>query len=105
MVLNEGSSSKPQRGIVKRTLIYVLGFGLGSLGIASCLSFAMMSVADGVMPSDTAKPAATTAPKIIGATDGAGAKSKPKLSPRKPASKARRGRANQGATKSSDQPL
>lgn len=105
MVLNENFGSKPRGGIIKRTLLYVLGFGLGSLLIAGVLSFTMMSIADGVMPSGSAKkPAGTAAPKIIGAPKDGATKGKGKVAP-KPASKARPGRANEGAKKGSDQPL
>ena len=107
MVLNEKLSAKPRGGLVKRTLLYVLGFGLGSMAIAGCMSFAMMAITDGVMPSKEAKPASTVAPKIIGTPTDDAKKGTTKLSP-KPASKARRGRANQvpkDPKKSSARPL
>lgn len=111
MVLSDKFAAKPRAGLLKRTLLYVLGFGLGSLAIASVLSFTLMSIAGSVIPSKDAVPADSgapgTAPKIIGSPEEGVEKSKTKLAPR-PASKARRPRANEAsgaATKSSDQPL
>ncbi len=106
MVLSD--KAKPRAGILKRTIIYVLGFGFGSLAIAGVLALSMMSIADAVIPSKNASTASSTGPNIIGAPDAnAKAKSKTKLSP-KPASKARQPRANEGrgaAKKSSKKPL
>ena len=104
MVLNEKLGAKPRASIVKRTILYVLGFGLGSLAMAGCLSFAFMSVAEGVMPSKNAKPSSTAAPNIVGSPTDGDEDGTAKLPP-KAASKARRGRANEGASKSADQPL
>lgn len=104
MVLNEKLGAKPRASIAKGTILYVLGFGLGSLAMAGCLSFAFMSVAEGVMPSKDVKPTGTTAPNIIGSPTDGDDDGNAKLAP-KAASKARRGRANEGAGKSADQPL
>lgn len=112
MVLSDKFAAKPRAGLLKRTLFYVLGFGLGSLAIATILSVALMSIAGSVIPSKDAAPAGSVAPgtvvpQIIGSPEDGVQKSKTKLAPR-PASKARRPRANQAtgaASKSSDQPL
>ncbi len=107
MVLNEKLGAKPRRGLLTRTVFYILGFGAGSLAVAGCLSFAMMSIADGVIPAKHAKATGTSSPNIIGTPSDRDKKSKAALAP-KPASKARRGRGNEGSgagKKSADQPL
>jgi hypothetical protein len=107
MVLNEKLGARPRAGLVKRTILYVLGFGLGSLAFAGCLSFAMMSIADAALPSKDAKAAGTTAPKIIGTPKGGDKEGKTKLAPKAP-SKARRGRGNESpgaGKKGAGQPL
>jgi hypothetical protein len=80
MVLSDRFGSQgPQQGLLKRTLVYVAGFGLGSLLIAGLLSFALVSIAEAVLERPT-KPSTTTSKNLpIGA--------------KKPASKAPAGRA------------
>jgi hypothetical protein len=51
MVLSDRFAGKTPRSLLKRTLLYVLAFGLGSLLIASILGFAMVSIAEGVLPA------------------------------------------------------
>ena len=94
MVLSE-SYTKPPSNIWKRTLIYVLAFGLGSLMVAGLLGFGAMSVADKLLP----QPKDRTA---TGARKGGPTAGDPKLPgkptpPRKPGSKAKRPRGNDTA--------
>jgi len=94
MVLSE-SHTKPPSNIWKRTLIYVLAFGFGSLIVATLLGFTAISVAEGLLPQP--KDRTATGPRKGGTTTG-----DPKLpgkttSPRKPGSKATRPRGNDSA--------
>jgi hypothetical protein len=94
MVLSDRYGGKPKAGVLKRTLLYVVAFGLGSLLLAAGLSFAMVSLAEGLLPgapgaARSGQPASEgEAPVIIGAK-GKGF--------RTPVSKARRSRGNEGA--------
>jgi hypothetical protein len=104
MVLSE-SHAKPPSNIWKRTLIYVLAFGFGSLMVASLLGFTAISVAEGLLP----QPKDRTA---TGARKGGPSTGDPKLTgkttpPRKPGSKATRPRGNDtaGADKNTEQEL
>ncbi len=112
MVLSDKFGTPPRGGLVKRTVLYVLGFGLGSLAVAGVLSLILTTIADSVMtPKSTAAAGSAlppgVVPNIIGAPSPEGDKAKSNLGP-KPASKARRPRANEAtgaADDGSEQPL
>jgi len=50
MVLSDRYAGKPPASLFKRTLIYVLSFGLGALAVVAVLSFTMVSIAEGLLP-------------------------------------------------------
>lgn len=58
MVLSDRYGGTKRPSIVKRTVIYVVSFGLGSLLIAALLSVAFVSLAEGLLPSKQAAPKA-----------------------------------------------
>jgi hypothetical protein len=91
MVLSDKYAGKPEASIVKKTLLYVLGFGFGALALVGLLSLIMVSIAEGILPSAEEKPAtsrkAGAGPEIIG-------ESKP-TRPTRPGSKAAGQRANE----------
>ena len=51
MVLSDRFAGKTPPTLLKRTVLYVLAFGLGSLLIVTVLGFAMVSIAEGVLPA------------------------------------------------------
>jgi len=103
MVLSDKYAGKPKPNLFKRTLIYVLSFGLGALVIVAILSFTMVAIADGLLPSANA----TAKPKTPRPTTSAADAAAPPRSPaaripapvKKPASKARQRRANEASEK------
>jgi len=50
MVLSDRFASKTPASLLKRTVLYVCGFGLGALLIVGGLSFALVSIAEGLLP-------------------------------------------------------
>jgi hypothetical protein len=79
---------------MKRTLMYVLGFGLGSLLFVVLMSFTIVSIAEGLLsPNDAASKRAA---------DDADDTDKPAT---KAGSKARPARANEAPDETDDQPL
>ncbi len=95
MVLSDRYGGAKRPSILKRTIIYVASFGLGSLLIAALLSLAFVSLAEGVLPAKGVTPKSgelvTTDKKPITPP-----KSKSKLfKPPKAGSKARPPRANE----------
>lgn len=50
MVLSDKFGTTSEPSLVRRTLVFVLGFGLGSLALVSLLSLIMVSIAEGVLP-------------------------------------------------------
>jgi hypothetical protein len=94
MVLSDRFAGKAPTTLFKRTLLYVLAFGLGSLLIVTVLGFAMVSIAEGVLPAPK-----ETAPKKPGAdgkdaTGAPGASGAPKML--RPGSPKLRGAAPEG---------
>lgn len=67
--LNEGS-------LLRRTLLHVGTFALGSLAIVTILSFTLVSIAKSLLPSHGAKAPAESA-ESAEATEGAAATTKP----------------------------
>ena len=51
MVLSDRFGGKPRPSNVKRTLIYVAAFGIGSLLVSLLLGFTATSIAETVLPS------------------------------------------------------
>jgi hypothetical protein len=94
MVLSDRFGGKPRPSIMKQTLLYVLGFGLGSLALVGVLSLTMVAIAEGIMPSDT--PAKSTSDKENSDDDTgkAGAAKKPRSK-----------RANEASEDDADTPL
>ena len=100
MVLSDRFGGKPRPSLLKRTLIYVLGFALGSLMLVGILSFTMMSIAEGVFPPPKDRAAAKRA------SDNADADGNPVGKPaRNVGSKARGRRGNEASDEAPDQPL
>lgn len=57
MVLSDRfAGNTPSPSILRRTVLYVLGFGLGSLAVAGLLSLIFVSVADSVLAGGSASP-------------------------------------------------
>jgi hypothetical protein len=96
MVLSDRFAGKSPPSLLKRTLLYVLAFGLGSLLIAGVLSFAMVSIAEGVLPAPRD---GSTRDK----SDGKDATAKPKIIT--PSSKSRVTPGDGEADEETDQPL
>jgi hypothetical protein len=82
MVLSDRYGGKPRPSIVKRTLLHIAVFGVGALLISALLGFVTTSIAESVLPSA----GTSTRSKKAGASKSG-----------KGSSKARRGRANEGA--------
>jgi hypothetical protein len=78
---------------MKRTLMYVLGFGLGSLLFVVLMSFTIVSIAEGLLSPDDA-----ASKRAADANDS----DKPAT---KAGSKARPARANEAPDETDDQPL
>jgi hypothetical protein len=51
MVLSDRLGAKPQASLLRRTLKYMLGFGLASLAVTALLSFVLVSLAENAIPS------------------------------------------------------
>jgi hypothetical protein len=117
MVLSDRLGAGAPPSLLKKTLIYVLGFTIGAIALITVLGLVLTSVADGVLPKPKAaatKPDAKSKADAKGearADDEEGTDTKP--SPRfgKPAftagSKARPPRGNDAAddAEAEDQPL
>lgn len=104
MVLSDRYGGKPPPSLFKRTLVYVLGFGLGALAVVAVLSFTVVSIAEGLLPA--AKDRTSAARK----SDSKRPTSKTTKSPkadRKPGSKTRQPRGNEATDDGakSDRPL
>jgi hypothetical protein len=56
MVLSDRFGAKPKPSLMKRTLIYVLSFGLGALLIVGLMSVTFVTIADSLLPSSKDKP-------------------------------------------------
>ena len=56
MVLSDRYGGAKRPSIIKRTVIYVASFGLGSLVIAALLSVAFVNLAEEVLPSKRIEP-------------------------------------------------
>ena len=97
MVLSDRFAGKAPTTLFKRTVLYVLAFGLGSLLIVTVLGFAMVSIAEGVLPApkeaSPKKPGAPAEGKD--ATGAPGAPGAPKML-RPGSSKLRPGAAAEG---------
>lgn len=102
MVLSDRFSGEQSPSLVRRTVLYVLGFGLGALAFAAAVSFVFVSIAEGVLPDAPSEPSteAGTEVNVIGDAPAKrpSAGGVPSLdgAPQVP-SKGRRGRANQAA--------
>ncbi len=100
MVLSDRYGGKPPSSLLKRTLIYVVSFGLGALLVVGVLSFTMVSIAEGLLPK--AKDRTSAARK--GDRKRPAGKATKRLEPgRKPGSKTRQPRGNE-ATGTGDKP-
>ncbi len=100
MVLSDRYGGKPPPSLGKRTLIYVLSFGLGALLVVAVLSFTMVSIAEGLLPKAKER---TSAARKSDSQRSAGKATK-KIQPgRKPGSKTRQPRGNE-ATETGDKP-
>ena len=98
MVLSDKYGGKPRGGLLKRTLIYVLSFGLGALLVVGILSFTMVAIADGLLPNASSGAPTKGAAKSDGTPAGPGKPAADLPNPaKKPASKARRRRANEAS--------
>jgi hypothetical protein len=58
LVLSDRLGSPAPRSLLKKTLIYVLAFGLGALALSALLGFALTSLAEGMLPKPKERPAA-----------------------------------------------
>lgn len=69
MVLSDRLGGAPRPSIVRKTALYVLGFGLGALAVAVVLSFALVSATEGAFAGAQAVPEATAGAtvEVIGA--------------------------------------
>ena len=94
MVLSDRYGGKPRASLLRRTLIYVLSFGLGALVLVGVLGFTMVSIAEGLLPKAKERPAA--APD--GAEGADGKEGMPASLPKR-TSKARPPRANEASSK------
>ncbi len=92
MVLSDRYGGKPPLSLFKRTLVYVLSFGLGALAIVAVLSFTMVSIAEGLLPA--AKDRTSAARNKDGKRPTSKATKKAKTD-RKPGSKTRESRGNE----------
>ena len=98
MVLSDRFAGKPRPSLAKRTLLYVLGFGLGSLAFVGIVSLIMVSVTEGIFPAPKGpKDKSAVSDKT---TDDDGDKKT-----KKPTSKARRPRGNEPSDDRGDTPL
>ncbi|MEM9694271.1 MAG: hypothetical protein AAGA56_17100 [Myxococcota bacterium] len=53
MVLTDRFAGAPPTGsLFKRTLVYILGFGLGSLAVTALAAFVLVSIADGIFSGE-----------------------------------------------------
>ncbi len=57
MVLSNRFATKTPRTLLQRTLLYVVGFGAGALAIALLMSFVVVRLMDGVLPTHAASKA------------------------------------------------
>ncbi len=89
MVLSDRYGGKQRATLARRTLLYILSFGLGALLLVGVLGFTMVSIAEGLLP----KPKERLAPAAASAGEN-----KAKLGP-KGTSKARPPRANEATRK------
>jgi hypothetical protein len=100
MVLSDRLGNKT-RSPLARTLIYVAAFGLGSLFLSAILSWAMVGIAEGMLPAGAGSAAKDKDGKDALGAASAGARSPggsggPGRIP-KPGSKAERPRGNESA--------
>jgi hypothetical protein len=95
MVLSDRYAGKPRPTLLRRTLIYVLSFGLGALLLVGVLGFTMVSIAEGLLPKTPERPAAAA---DSAEADGA----LPPFLPKRTTSKARAPRANEASGEDAD---
>ena len=95
MVLSDRFSGDPNQSLVKRTALYVLAFGLGALAIAAVASFTLVSIAEGVLPGDEAKPSVESGTEVNVIGDEPAPKDGVRPTPVKRPSKGRAARGNE----------
>src|SRR5690606_10048880 len=106
MVLSDRFSGDPNQSLLKRTAIYVLGFGLGALALVTVVGFTVVSIAEGVLPDDDPQGEVEegTQVNVIGDSPG---KKPDSFKPfgEKGASKGRRTRGNEAPTAPAEDPI
>ena len=68
MVLSDTLRGNRPASLFQRTLLYIFGFGIGSLAVAGLLSFVFVSAAEGLLPAGSGQDelAAGTQVEVIG---------------------------------------